>query len=199
MEIRPLRRRRAEHAIRTVGAGSHPARTRTPHRGAPGAEHREDRVGVVHAAPEIAARRAELRPHRGVDREVGVEQSVVPRGASASAGRLLQRAVRPSAFPRSQGQARGPDPGPRVTDASAAPGDAPGRTPGDSSSCSEHLGTSVGSLTYFFAPAVSCSCSSCASSAVTRPIATRSSGLMKPSESRNPPARAIASRRGTAQ
>ena len=38
-----------------------------------------------------------------------------------------------------------------------------------------------------------------ASSPVTRPISMRSSGLMKPSERRNPPARAIASRRGTAQ
>src|SRR6266700_1268297 len=46
---------------------------------------------------------------------------------------------------------------------------------------------------------VSRSCSSCASSAVTSPIPTRSSGLMKPSLIRKPPARTIASRSGTAQ
>ena len=45
----------------------------------------------------------------------------------------------------------------------------------------------------------STACSSSASSAVSRPISTRSNGLMKPSLIRNPPARAIASRSGTAQ
>ena len=50
-----------------------------------------------------------------------------------------------------------------------------------------------------FAAAVSLACSSSASSAAISPIATRSSGLMNPSLSRNPPARAIASRSGTAQ
>ena len=49
------------------------------------------------------------------------------------------------------------------------------------------------------AAAVSRSCSSLASSAVSRPISTRSSGLMKPSLIRKPPARATASRSGTAQ
>jgi hypothetical protein len=49
------------------------------------------------------------------------------------------------------------------------------------------------------AAAVSMACNSLASSAPTSPIATRSSGLMNPSLSRNPPARAIASRNGTAQ
>ena len=42
-----------------------------------------------------------------------------------------------------------------------------------------------------------CRCS--ASSAVARPISTRSSGLMKPSLTRNPPARTTASRSGIAQ
>ena len=46
---------------------------------------------------------------------------------------------------------------------------------------------------------VSMACSSLASSASISPIATRSSGLMNPSLSRKPPARAIASRSGTAQ
>jgi hypothetical protein len=49
------------------------------------------------------------------------------------------------------------------------------------------------------AAAVSMACSSLASSADIRPISTRSSGLMNPSLSRKPPARAIASRSGTAQ
>ena len=49
------------------------------------------------------------------------------------------------------------------------------------------------------AAAVSMACRSLASSASTSPIATRSSGLMNPSDSRNPPARAMASRSGTAQ
>ena len=47
--------------------------------------------------------------------------------------------------------------------------------------------------------AVSIACSSCASSAESKPDLDRSSGLMKPSLIRNPPARAIASRSGTAQ
>jgi hypothetical protein len=47
--------------------------------------------------------------------------------------------------------------------------------------------------------AVSMACRSLASSASISPIATRSSGLMNPSLSRKPPARAIASRSGTAQ
>ena len=42
-------------------------------------------------------------------------------------------------------------------------------------------------------------CSSLASSADISPMATRSRGLMKPSLIRKPPARAIASRSGTAQ
>ena len=50
-----------------------------------------------------------------------------------------------------------------------------------------------------FAAAVSMACSCLASSASISPIATRSSGLMNPSDSRNPPARAIASLSGTAQ
>jgi hypothetical protein len=49
------------------------------------------------------------------------------------------------------------------------------------------------------AAAVSMSCSSLASSADISPISMRSSGLMKPSLMRKPPARAIASRSGTAQ
>ena len=47
--------------------------------------------------------------------------------------------------------------------------------------------------------AVSMACRSLASSASSSPIATRSSGLMNPSLRRKPPARAIASRNGTAQ
>ena len=50
-----------------------------------------------------------------------------------------------------------------------------------------------------FAAAVSMACNCLASSASISPIATRSSGLMNPSDSRNPPARAIASLSGTAQ
>jgi hypothetical protein len=46
---------------------------------------------------------------------------------------------------------------------------------------------------------VSSSCSSFASSAAISPIPTRSSGLMKPSLMRKPPARTTASRIGTAQ
>ena len=51
----------------------------------------------------------------------------------------------------------------------------------------------------FAAPAVSMSCSSLASSADISPISMRSSGLINPSPRRKPPARAIASRSGTAQ
>ena len=46
---------------------------------------------------------------------------------------------------------------------------------------------------------LSIACSSSASCAETSPVTTRSSGLMNPSPMRNPPARAIASRSGTAQ
>jgi hypothetical protein len=49
------------------------------------------------------------------------------------------------------------------------------------------------------AAAVSIACSSSASSAPSSPIPTKSRGLMNPSLSRNPPARPIASRSGTAQ
>jgi hypothetical protein len=54
---------------------------------------------------------------------------------------------------------------------------------------------------YGLAPvlAVSKSWSSFASSAEIKPISMRSSGLMNPSAMRKPPARMIASRRGTAQ
>src|SRR5215203_1693144 len=51
---------------------------------------------------------------------------------------------------------------------------------------------------YLAGVAVSMACSSSASSASSSPISTRSRGLMNPSESRNPPARAIALRSGTA-
>ena len=49
------------------------------------------------------------------------------------------------------------------------------------------------------AAAVSMACSSLASSASISPSSTRSSGLMNPSLRRKPPARAMASRSGTAQ
>ena len=51
----------------------------------------------------------------------------------------------------------------------------------------------------FAAAAVSMSCSALASSADISPISMRSSGLINPSPRRKPPARAIASRSGTAQ
>ena len=51
----------------------------------------------------------------------------------------------------------------------------------------------------FAAASVSSSCNCCASSAEASPIPTRSSGLMKPSLMRKPPARRTASRSGTAQ
>jgi hypothetical protein len=84
----------------------------------------------------------------------------------------------------------------------AAAGDAPRGAPRDPAR-SHHLvppSRRDGSRSYVVPPAAfSMACSSLASSASSSPIATRSSGLMNPSDSRNPPARAIASRSGTAQ
>jgi hypothetical protein len=84
----------------------------------------------------------------------------------------------------------------------AAAGDTPRRAPRDPAG-SHHLvppSRRDGSRSYVVPPAAfSMACSSLASSADSSPIATRSSGLMKPSDSRKPPARAIASRSGTAQ
>ena len=82
---------------------------------------------------------------------------------------------------------------------SATACDASAGAAGDSACC-EHwfaprdAGWSVGQVL----AGASRACSS-ASSSASRPIATRSSGWMKPSLIRNPPARAIASRSGTAQ
>jgi hypothetical protein len=84
----------------------------------------------------------------------------------------------------------------------AAAGDAPRGAPRDPAR-SHHLvppSRRDGSRSYVVPPAAfSMACRSLASSASSSPIATRSSGLMNPSDSRNPPARAIASRSGTAQ
>ena len=86
----------------------------------------------------------------------------------------------------------------------AAAGDASRRAPRDPAGSNHLLPPSsrrdgIGHCVDFAAAVVSMACSSLASSASSSPISTRSSGLMNPSLSRKPPARAIASRSGTAQ
>jgi len=110
----------------------------------------------------------------------------LPVAAAVGIGVALSGRVRPGPLPA----------------AGNAPGGTPSRAPSYSTT-TDHLCLQVLVLAQRYALSaaadVSRSCSSCASSAETSPISTRSSGLMKPSLRRKPPARAIASRSGTAQ